>query len=386
MMSDPLHSPLPREGRPAWGTAAPVPTPEALEQSLDALGHVETAALRWLVRREDALDAAGEAEFQAWLNADPQHSAAFDDVHGVLRAIETIPAEDVARLQSLHPAPSAAAPQKQPAKPKWTWPTALGRGGLSGWALPGPRTAFAAVLLAVAGGWYAWTLQQPVFTGHYATQRGQQIETRLPDETVLTLDTASRADVALYRQRREVRLPEGQAMFSVSPDANRPFDVLAGQMRITVVGTRFSVRYMPSLGEGSVQVQVEEGHVRVARNQGAANVAGAEASVELHAGDTVTADASGQLGPVQHLAAAGIASWREQRVSFDDTPLSQALAELERYGDTRLYVSDPAVAALRVTGSVDLRRMGDFAATLPLVLPVRLEKRDGVTEVVANRR
>jgi len=48
-------------------------------------------------------------------------------------------------------------------------------------------------------------------------------------------------------------------------------------------------------------------------------------------------------------------------------------------------VRDPAVAALRVTGSVDLRRVGDFTRSLPQVLPVRLEPREGSVEVMLRR-
>ena len=175
-------------------------------------------------------------------------------------------------------------------------------------------------------------------------------------------------------------------MFSVQGDKARPFDVLAGPLRITVVGTRFSVRYTPSLGSQQVQVAVEEGHVRVARADAprpGEGRPGADA-VELTAGQAVAADGEGRLGPVVPVAAQGIAPWRGHRVNFDNTPLAAALAELERYGDTGLRVRDPAVAALRVTGSVDLRRVGDFARSLPHVLPVRLVPREGVDEVVAK--
>jgi len=77
------------------------------------------------------------------------------------------------------------------------------------------------------------------------------------------------------------------------------------------------------------------------------------------------------------------ATWREGRVSFSGTPLMQALAEFERYGDTGLVIRDPAVAALKVNGSFDLRQIGAFARALPRVLPVQLSTRDGQTEIIA---
>ena len=46
---------------------------------------------------------------------------------------------------------------------------------------------------------------------------------------------------------------------------------------------------------------------------------------------------------------------------------------------------DPAVAAMRVGGSFDLREASSFAQALPLLLPVRLKSAGGVTEIVKSR-
>lgn len=205
----------------------------------------------------------------------------------------------------------------------------------------------------------------------------------------MLLDTATQAEVRLYRDRREVRLIDGQAMFTVHADASQPFHVLAGFTRVTVVGTRFSVRHTRSgLGDGDTRVAVEEGRVRVRRRVPDGDGAFTDTSelVELTAGQRVAADAGGRIGPVARLAVAAVAPWREGRVSFEDTPLSQALAEFERYGDTRLVVHDPAVAALRIGGSFELRHLATFAQVLPQMLPVRLQpQRDGTTEIVSAR-
>ena len=143
-----------------------------------------------------------------------------------------------------------------------------------------------------------------------------------------------------------------------------------------MVGTRFAVRYTPGVPcEEGVRVAVEEGRVRVARADGS--------GVELAAGQQVASDALGRLGPVAAVPASGIAPWRESRVSFDDTPLAQALAEFSRYGPTRLRVHDPQVAALRLTGTFDPRSLDNFRRVLPRVLPVRLREQGGETEIVA---
>lgn len=361
---------------------------------------LDAAAASWLVRRLDGMTPEEEAEFEEWLAADPAHAEALAQMEDVWGRMDELPGEGVDALkaglapgvadgmppsQVASPTPRAPQPLRpQPASPgRRAWFLDLGR-------LMPQAAAAAAAFGIVGGGWYGWDAWQrrPTFIQSFATQRGQQQEVNLPDGSTLWLDTATQVDVALYRQRREVRLSEGQVFFAVQADPEQPFDVFAGATRVTVVGTRFSVRCTRSgVGEeGSVSVVVEEGRVRVAgRSDAARELAAAGAFVELDAGRSVTADAAGALGPVGSGAPAA-AAWREGRIDFNGTPLAQALAEFERYGNTGLAIRDPAVAALKVQGSFDLRHVGAFARALPQVLPVLLKPADGgKTEIVARR-
>lgn len=369
------------------------PAQHALEAALAGLSPVDAEALRWLVRRQDGLSADEECRFQSWLQADAAHQGAFQDLSGVWQGFDAMPADDVARLRESVRTPAPAAPSAGPVRPRpaadktraFRWNGWFqGNGPARPW---GSRAVtIGATWLVVGLGWFAWHLwQQPVFSQQYATARGQLLDIGLPDGSTLKLDTASRADATLYRQRREVRLTEGQVLFHVHGNASQPFDVLAGATRITVVGTRFSVRYTPSLGDKQVQVDVSEGRVRVARAFAQGEQPAADEVVELTAGQTVVARADGRLGPVGRLGGEGIAPWQNRRLSFYDTTLSAALAELERYGPTGMVILDPEVAALRVTGTVDLNRVRDFTRSLPRVLPIRLQARDDTTEILVRR-
>lgn len=343
-------------------------------------------AASWHVRRQDGLTAGEAAELREWLGADPAHQAAFDGVDAVWMRLDALPAEGIAQIRAGRPAlgaqgepatlPKSPGNHRRPERRSWLF----GMGGLV------PRIATAAIVFAVAGaGWLGWDAWRhgPTFSQTYVTARGQQLDVQLPDGSMLTLDTATRAEVRLYRERREVRLPEGQALFTVKADASQPFDVLAGPVRITVVGTRFSVRHTRTgLNPGNVNVAVESGRVRVATAHAGAT---APDTVELTAGQSIQTDGKGSLPPGAAPSPASAMLWREGRVNFDRTPLSLALAEFERYGATRLVITDPAVAAMRINGSFDPRRVDAFTKALPQVLPVRLLARDGVTEVAASR-
>lgn len=332
---------------------------------------LDAAAAGWLVRRQDGLDPAEESDFQAWLAAASSHRAAFERLEGVWARLGSLPDEQVAALRL--GLPPAARPSIE--RPGRTKPFHFGR--------LVPLAASACVALVVAGGWVGWDYRQrqPVYSETFATTRGQRLDVQLPDGSQLQLDTATRAVVTLYRQRREVRLPEGQAMFTVQHDAGRPFDVLAGPLRISVIGTRFSVRNTGAgLGADGVRVTVEEGRVRVAST---GSGAGASAGpVLLVAGEAIAAGKEGDMHKPVDGAPINAMLWREGRVNFENTPLVRALAEFERYGPTRLTLRDPEVGALRINGSYDLRQIGAFTKALPQVLPVQLLSHEGSTEIV----
>lgn len=368
---------------------------------------VQVQAALWATRRTEGLGSAAEAEFQDWLRADPAHAVAYQEMEQSLDPVRELPGDRVQFLRERlrHKAPRGTPPQAlnastgpvaepiaqpasrpikrppQPALPsRRAWMAGIGR------LFPQAATAVAAVAL-VGGGWTGWAhwRSQPTFAKNYATERGQRLDVQLPDGSTLQLDAATQAEVRLYRERREVRLLEGQAFFIVSADPQRPFDVLAGAMHITVVGTRFSVRRtFTGLDAGKSVLAVESGRVRVSQ-MGASDPARADDAtqrVELTGGQGVTADEGGRLHPVVNLAPASVAAWRTGRISFNDTPLAEALAELERYGDTGLLVLDPSVAALRLGGSFNVRQLDALAQALPSLLPVRLERRHGVVAIM----
>lgn len=419
----PLNPPPPH-GQPATcapdasaGSSADEREYEAFAQAQDPL---DIEAATWVTRRRSGLNAEGEADLQAWLDADPRHAEALADMDATFGDVKQLPDDDVAafktglprvRLAEAGHSGEASAPAEPLTTPTQTpCPAAAGTrqwGGLLGWLSAGwgqlaPQAAAAAFAVAlVVGGWVGWAhwRQLPTFEQVFATARGQQLTASLPDAEAgalpegssLQLDTATRMEARVYRDRREVRLTGGQAMFTVRSDTKRPFHVWAGALRITVVGTRFSVRHTPSGQEaGQTVVSVEEGQVRVARaNRDGIEVLGTSGpngmtAVELSAGQMVAADDTGRLGAVATVPTSGIAPWRDGRLSFDRTPLVQAIAEFERYGRTGLVVRDPAVAALHVGGSYSLKQWQRFAETLPQVLPVRLVRRGDVTEVVAQ--
>ncbi|WP_454691450.1 FecR family protein [Achromobacter aloeverae] len=376
---------------------------------------LDIEAATWVARRRNGLDADGEAELEAWLAADPRHRAAYEDMDDTFGRLRDMPQEQVQSLRSSLPPKRASAPaaggetapapasapaalpgrQADPAGAASPLPPRLASPARRDWlAFMGrfmPPAAAAAVLGAAGGGWlgWEWWRGRPAYAEHFATVQGQQTAVDLPDGSHIDLDAATRIAVELYPDRREVVLSEGQAMFSVQADPACPFHVVAGNVRVTVVGTRFSVRHTQAgLDAGKTRVAVEQGRVRVARLDGNGKEMAtddARSLADLTPGQSVLAEAQGYLDSIQAVGADRAAPWRAGRIDVEGAPLAQVLAEFERYGATGVVVRDPAVAALRVGGSFKVNDFPGFLRILPTQLPVRLQRQGGVTELVGIR-
>jgi len=323
------------------------------------------AAEAWHTRAEQGLSAAEQTQLQQWLDADPAHAAAFGRLQDGLRAVRALPPERTAHLRR-------AGPSRQRAR------ATLRERISTTLALRPAALAFCCVtLLAVGAGWKLWQTL-PTYSASYSVERGQRRDITLPDGSQLTLDTSTRVEVALYRDHREVRLAQGQAMFNVARDPARPFTVQAGPARVTVLGTRFAVRCQ-ACGEDRAQadVEVEEGHVRVEAQR---------RSTELHGGEAIQVYAAGGLGTVAAIQPGSVAPWRKGLIRFTSTPLAEAIREFERYAPVRLLIRDPEVAAMQIGGSYQANNPAAFAQVLPHILPVRLVQRaDGTTEVIRKK-
>ncbi|MBL8264966.1 MAG: FecR domain-containing protein [Steroidobacter sp.] len=86
----------------------------------------------------------------------------------------------------------------------------------------------------------------------------------MEDGSQLTLGGASTVLADLSETKRTVQLTSGEALFDVAHDPSRPFVVIAGDARITAIGTAFSVRHTGS----RIHVAVASGIVAVTTADG----------------------------------------------------------------------------------------------------------------------
>lgn len=193
--------------------------------------------------------------------------------------------------------------------------------------------AIATAVALVIGGSFWWNAR-----GSYSTGIGERRVVTLADGSSVSLDTDSRIRVRFSGEERRIELEQGQALFDVASDAGRPFLVLAGGTEVKAIGTVFDVRRAGT----AVRVTLVSGVVEVA----AADAASAPR--RMAAGEQARVSARGiTTAPVDVAVAT---SWTDGRLIFEDIPLGEAVAEVNRYLVDKIEIDDPAIRSIAING------------------------------------
>lgn len=287
--------------------------------------HRDEEAVRWMARRLSGdMTAEETAGFEAWL-ADPENRAAFDACAAAAGSLDAHAASLLAASfeEELHAEEAA----RQTRRRSWT---------------VGALAASLAVV-AVAAVIAAFSFGGRDAIEQYATARGETLRVSLADDSVITLNTASAIEVAYSKRARRISLVEGEALFEVRRDPEKPFLVATRHGEIAVTGTVFAVRS----GDAQTDVFVVYGAVSVAPPTNDA--------VMVRAGQRVAMNERGHSSAVEAFDPNLALAWREGKARFRNTPLGEAIAELNRYFKRPLTLGDPTLADVPVTGEFDIR-------------------------------
>jgi transmembrane sensor len=273
----------------------------------------EFQAARWVGVLDGEESAADREAFQRWL-ADPEHSAAHEEMERFwqddLGALAGIPEfeERVAQVLA-ETAPGVARTHRSP----YVWAMA----------------ASVVVGIFAAGAFIAGRYYVPTQT--YVTESGQRSTIELDDGSQITLNAATRLSVKFTDERREFKLKEGEAVFTVAAEG-RPFTVRAGDGKVTALGTRFQVRNELK----RVTVTLLEGRIAVDR-------ADHDQHLQLNPGEQVKF-ATTQAKLMQRTVDIGsAASWTTGYLEFKVTALAEVLDEVNRYSKVKLRLRDPSL-------------------------------------------
>lgn len=306
-------------------------------------------ACAWIARlRSDTISSADRRAFAAWMSESSANRQAFDEMSelwGDLGALSHLP------LDELYPESAPSAEHRSSDKPITTEARSSNT-DTTGWNLPqwlmGGSAVAACLGIALWIG-NQWLQQAPVQQQMYTTAVGETRTVALPDGSEVKLNTNSELIVNFSRGERRTQLLRGEAFFDVARQTSRPFTVEAGSANIRVLGTQFNVERNPE----NTRVSVTGGVVAVSEARADSGLQ--PESVKLVRNQKVSVSNSG-LSDVGHTSADEALDWTRGQLVFDETPLSEALEELNR------YLKVPAAASAAIS---DKPLSGTFELTDP---------------------
>ncbi|MBK0096133.1 fec operon regulator FecR [Erwinia sp. S63] len=226
------------------------------------------------------------------------------------------------------------------------------------------RHVLKGLLLAVGAGasWQLW--QSNISTGiraDYHTAKGEIRQFPLKDGSLLTLDTASAANVRYDDNERRIDLLFGTLALTSGKDAlKRPLRVYTPEGQLTALGTEFSVERQ----EHSTLLRVNQHAVAVRLAQQPDQLMTVQQGQML----SFSANAFDAVQKVNENL-----QWTRGLLSVSDRPLGEVIAQLALYRQGILRC-DPQVAQLRVSGTYPLLQSDVALNALQQTLPISLQR------------
>ena len=310
----------------------------------------QQAARWWVVLNNVEASAAEKREFVEWVRRAPERVEACLRVARIHAAVSRADvrwprtsAEDLVRdalaapEDSVIPLHPTVRPNREEGgrRPALRWVAGLA----------------ASIIVAAGLGWRL-TLPRPE---QFQTKVGEQRSVLLADGSRVTLNTASKIEVRLQADHRIVQLLQGEVLFDVAHDAERPFDVHAGRVVVRAVGTQFDIDRRAT----RTAVTVVEGRVAMI----AADLRTGNLPV-LSAGDRVVVHGA-SLGTLEHdVNLSEVTAWTQHQLVFRHRPLGEIADEFNRYNVGRIEIHSPSLREQEVTGTFRSNDVASFVAVL----------------------
>jgi transmembrane sensor len=280
------------------------------------LDEVDREAQDWAMRF--AAGSADRAEleiFKRWSARDPAHAEAFARACRLWDSIEPASAILAAQREAKLPAPKRQIGLRP------------GRRAFIGGALAASAAAAAYVVIRPPLGlWPSLT----ELTADYRTGVGEQRNISLADGPSVGLNT--RTSIALRPAAagaERIELIAGEAVITAHRDMRRVVDVIAADGHATATDAIFNMRYE----ETTVCTTCVTGEIEVERRG---------RSARLRAGQQIIYSPNG-FGMVTSVDLAVVTAWNNGMLVFHATPLSEAIAEINRYRSGRIILTNAAL-------------------------------------------
>lgn len=318
-------------------------------------------AMQWFVLLQSGqATPADRLGFQQWIGADAGRRREFEKcsrLWGELDSARPLLREELARAAL----DWECAAERPGSRAVWSWsPVRF-------------SSVLASLLVAVIA--VGWWLTTGFETEEYRTAKGEQRTVILSDGSMVTMNTETVMAAEFSFLKRAIVLREGEALFAVSHEGRRPFEVKAGSRVVRDVGTQFVVRRQ----DERVTVTVVEGAVEVQRSDPAEQASSWQL---IMAGEQVSYGPMGALSSIGRVSLTATTAWLEGKVLFEDRPLTEVIQEVGRYQTGEIRILDPRIGALKVSGVFGTSDRTGFLRALERAVPVVVSQVNGAVAVL----
>ncbi len=288
------------------------------------------AARDWMIRLGGgSVTVADLDEFKRWAAEDPAHAVAFARIRKVWDESRTAGRRVAAfgEVPAVRSGPTAAAFQPQ-------------RRALIGGAL----AASAAAYIAVRPPLGLWTSLPELMRADYRTSTGEQRTIALGSGVSIEMNTHT--SIAMEGDRQIELLAGEGAIVTGAQD----FSVIAGNGRVWSSNSTFCIRR-------------EDHRVRVTCVEGEVGVVSSDQAVRLAARQQVSYSEVG-LDRIIAVEPDTVTAWRTGQLVFEGIPLSDVIAEANRYRRGRIVVINAALGRQLVNVRVRIDHIDDLVPKL----------------------
>lgn len=198
---------------------------------------------------------------------------------------------------------------------------------------------------------------------NYVTTLGEQRSITLSDGSIIYLNTLTNVDIDYTSQFRNIVLHNGEAIFKVAHNPDKPFRVWVNGTMFQALGTEFNVRS----NKGNVELTVINGVVALTKNARKHQDASvSEESVRLDSnaeievplgrplivsvGQQATVKEDGKITTLVNADVDKKTSWKAREMIFKNDSLEDVIYEFNRYNALQISIASEQLSKMSITG------------------------------------
>lgn len=189
---------------------------------------------------------------------------------------------------------------------------------------------------------------------------GSRVHFILPDQSEVWLNSGSSLAFATNMKQQDERIVKlsGEGYFKIAHDKKHPFLVETEKFNVKALGTSFDVSNY--VNENQISSTLEEGSIAIIGHNG-------KELARLHPGQKAILDKSTNTLNVLDVETDQTTSWKDGRLIFRDTPVTEVKRQLERWFNCQIHL-DPTLLNMNIkyTATIQDETLGEVLKMMKL--------------------